>query len=329
IAILRSIQERHDARGRPVPRNVHSKQHGCVWAELTIEQGVPEGLRHGLFREARMFAGVVRFSNSKQRHDELPDAHGMAIKLIGVEGAKLREADRDAGTQDFVLVDHPVFFAKHAADMIPLAEDFRRLMCGGPIGKVRTLAKAALSRDYRFRLLRTMAAKRPGSPLGIQYWSTTPFRLGATAAKVSLRPTHDGGPAAAGRGHADKLRRAMSAHLAEKDAWFDFLVQPQTNALTMPIEDPTVVWDQREAPWVKVATLRIPRQRFETPEQLSFGERLSFTPWRGLAAHRPLGGINRARRRIYEAMAEGRHRLNGEAKGEPTWDEVRALWRDA
>jgi hypothetical protein len=83
----------------------------------------------------------------------------------------------------------------------------------------------------------------------------------------------------------------------------------------MPVEDPTIPWD---APYQKVATIRIPPQTFDTPEQLAFCENLSFTPWHALPEHRPLGGINRARKAVYAAVSAQRHELNGVPEREPT-----------
>ena len=45
-------------------------------------------------------------------------------------------------------------------------------------------------------------------------------------------------------------------------------------------------------------------------EQLRFCEDLSYTPWHSLEAHRPIGGINRARRPVYEATSKFRHEQN-------------------
>jgi hypothetical protein len=219
-----------------------------------------------------------------------------------------------------------VFFVRNVADFIPLAHDFRRLMIGGIFGKARTVVKAALSRDYRFRLLRKVAAKRPNSPLGIQYWSTTPSRFGEGAMKFALRPQVESPPLSPAKS-ADKLRVALKEHLRQREARFDFLVQLQADATTMPIEDPTIEWDEREAPFQKVGTLRIPRQEFDAPEQRAFAENLSFTPWHSLADHQPLGGINRARKAVYEAMAAKRREHNIVSQREPTADEVRAMWR--
>lgn len=46
-------------------------------------------------------------------------------------------------------------------------------------------------------------------------------------------------------------------------------------------------------------------------------ESLSFQPAHGLAAHRPLGSIMRARLKAYQALSDFRHRQNGQAQHEP------------
>jgi len=109
----------------------------------------------------------------------------------------------------------------------------------------------------------------------------------------------------------------MSAHLQQREARFDFLVQLQTDPIAMPVEDPTVVWDETTSPFRKVATIRIPSQSFESKEQMQFCENLSFTPWHTLAEHRPLGGINRTRKNVYQAISQRRHKSNGVPMQEP------------
>ncbi len=85
----------------------------------------------------------------------------------------------------------------------------------------------------------------------------------------------------------------------------------------MSIEDSTIEWRERDSPFVPVARITIAPQRFDSLDQLAFCENLSFTPWHGLPAHRPLGGINRVRRIIYEAISELRHALNEAPRQEP------------
>lgn len=325
VAIERSIQELKDRQHFPVRRNVHPKQHGCVCAELVVDPCLADELRHGLFVEARSYPAVVRFSNARQQNDQLPDGHGMAVKVFDVPGQKLLAGQASASTHDFLFVDHPVFFARDVADMIPMMQHFRRLMTGGVLVKAQTVFTAVASRDHRFRIVRQMASKRPHSPLEIQYWSTTPFKFGDGAAKFSVRPQLDCLSAEVTKSQ-DQLRLAMAATLRERDVNFDLLVQLQTDPATMPIEDATAKWPEAESPFQKVATLHIPQQNFEAPRQLVFGEGLSFNPWHATPDHRPLGGINRARREIYTALSARRHELSGIAEREPTLGDMLAAF---
>ena len=74
-------------------------------------------------------------------------------------------------------------------------------------------------------------------------------------------------------------------------------------------------------PFVKVATLELPPQEFDTPDRRNFGENLSFNPWRCLPEHRPLGGISRARRQVYRTLSGFRHDSNAAPNVEPdTWE---------
>ena len=72
---------------------------------------LPEELAQGLFRHPCTYDAVVRFSNGsgQMNPDAQPDGRGMAIKVIGVEGEKLLADEKNAKTQDFVMIDYPVF----------------------------------------------------------------------------------------------------------------------------------------------------------------------------------------------------------------------------
>jgi len=71
-----------------------------------------------------------------------------------------------------------------------------------------------------------------------------------------------------------------------------------------------------------VATLRIARQKFDSPAQIAFARRLSYNPWHCIAEHRPLGNQSRARRRMYWELSKLRHEMNAVPHYEPTGDEV-------
>jgi hypothetical protein len=90
----------------------------------------------------------------------------------------------------------------------------------------------------------------------------------------------------------------------------------------MPIENNAVLWPERLSPRVSVATLRLPRQTFNSPAQMEFAKRLSYNPWHCIAEHRPLGNQSRARRRMYGELSKLRHTMNDVPHYEPNGDEI-------
>ena len=76
------------------------------------------------------------------------------------------------------------------------------------------------------------------------------------------------------------------------------MVQLQLDPAAMPIEDPTVRWDERYLAIRHGGDAPHPSQNFRTDGRKERGENLSFTPWHTLPAHQPLGGINRVRRAV-------------------------------
>src|SRR4051794_9420109 len=310
-----------DSGGKPVRRGQHPKGHGHVVAEWIVETDLPPELRHGLFREARSFPALIRFSNGRSWDDRKGDIHGMAIKVLGVEGEKLLEGEKDATTHDFVLADQPAFFIRDLDEYVAFSEGVLRARDSWP-GRIAFVVRLLLSWKPPWKLLRAALGKKPDSPLRIRYWSQTPYGLDRLAVKYSARPDLALVPPPPPSSSKDRLGEALSAHLARQEARFDFLVQVQTDPAAMPVDAPTVAWDESASPYRKVATIRIPPQVVDDPEALAFAEGLSFTPWHALPTHRPLGAINRARRVVYETISRRRHELNGVARREPTTDEV-------
>ncbi len=80
----------------------------------------------------------------------------------------------------------------------------------------------------------------------------------------------------------------------------------------MPVEDPTVAWDEHESPYRRVATIEIGPQKLGPDTGPCHCENLSFSPWNTLPEHEPLGGINRVRKEVYRAVSQRRIRLNQE-----------------
>lgn len=324
VAVLK--RERSAVAG-VMTRDVHAKAHGCVRAEFTVEQGLPADYRAGVFSEpGRAYPAWIRFSNgsSKIQPDKTGDARGMAIKLMGVPGEKLLEGERTAGTQDFLLITHDAFFVKDGKDY---AEFFRRLERGSNpawffFGRLPWRWK-----EFRAASRLVSRGKAMTDPLRGPYFSATPYLFGERGVvKYAARPCE---PRPARRnaraGSPDYLRLNMAESLdPEKGtaACLRFLVQRRTEPAAMPVEDSRVPWDEGISPFVPVATIRIPPQSFGGDKAERFCENLSFTPWHSLPAHRPLGGINRTRKAVYEAVSAFRHEANGEKRREPEPDDA-------
>jgi hypothetical protein len=311
IDLLKQRLEREYPPPERTLRDAHPKQHGLVRAQFIVEPNLRADLRIGLFAEPRTYPAWVRFSNMSDPPgpDSAPDSRGMAIKVMGVQGEKILEDERHATTQDFVLMSTSFFVTKDVAQ-------FANLVAALEGGKLR-LIWHMLSHPYLL-LLFFRVRRRCASVLEIGYGSTTPYLFGTRAVKYFVRPLLPATSVIPDNPSHDFLREQMVRHLSTNDASFQFLIQLQTDARKMPIEDPRVIWSEELSPLETVATLRIPAQQFDTPAQRDYGDNLSFTPWHSLPAHRPLGGINRARRAIYDTMSRFRHARNSAPRDEPS-----------
>ncbi|MEH2253166.1 catalase family protein [Nostoc sp.] len=315
-----------DKETDPVQRQQHPKSHGCVKAEFIVED-VPEECRFGIFREPRRYPAFVRFSNGslKPQQDSKGDVRGMAIKLLGVEGEKLLEEERQAQTQDFILINHPVLFLKDAQDSLDFAKavEMAKKMPFKPLKPLPLLLMYVPSHLKQFKILKTIQKKTVTNQLQIQYWSTTPYKLGHHAIKFSVKPsvTESNIQIAPNLESENFLREVMVERLSRQEVCFDFLVQLQKNPDQMPVEDATVEWSETDSPFIKVANIRIPMQTFDTEARRRFDENLSFNPWHALVEHQPLGGINRVRKYVYQAITATRHNLNKVTVQEPTMND--------
>ena len=315
-------------RHPPTHRDQHPKSHGYLCGEFTIHADLPAQLAHGLFARPATYPCWVRFSNAsasadgqlasdwlEQSNQQQPDGRGVAIKLLGVEGEFLPEAADHQGEQDFLLMNSKVFMVRDVAQYLPF------------FSVIKTLRRRAIDPDlplpldfeeqqelvrHCLAIARQFKQQPVASPLEIPYWSATPYRLGDAAMKFKLEPVAVGqapDPHTLAGDRSHFLRQAIRHRLDQQEALFDFKLQIQTDAQAMPIENAMVEWPESLSPYVTVAQLRLPRQDFDTPERRAADERQSFSPWHALAAHRPLGGVNRARR-MYGALARDRNAIN-------------------
>jgi hypothetical protein len=175
-------------------------------------------------------------------------------------------------------------------------------------------------------IMQGLWVKTQSSPFKAPYFSCVPYLLGTDQAmQYSVWPktmTKTLIPRLPLRPPDDYLRNAMVKALDDGDVELDFRVQLQTDPFLMPIENNGVLWPERLSPRVSVATLRLPKQKFDSPAQIEFAKRLSYNPWHTIADHRPLGNQSRARQRMYFELSKLRHDMNSVPHYEPTGDEV-------
>jgi hypothetical protein len=291
----------------------NTKTFGVLRGEFSVLPGLPGHLRHGLFGEAASYPAWVRFSGPGPYAP--PDVEDLGqcsvgIKVMGVPGPKLM--GDESFTQDLILVSPASFVTP---DIVENAKLQRWVRAKAPLAYAINPGDSHLLHLFMQMLYSPMHA----NPLEAQYYSNVPFLLGeGQAVQYSLKPVSPGRAKIPARPTENYLRDAMVRTLAAGEWSFDFMVQVQTDSFRMPIENASVKWPERLSPYIPVARLRLPAQRFDSDRQLAFADVLRYNPWHSLAEHKPLGNSNRARRQMYAELARLRQAMNQVEHVEPT-----------
>ena len=294
----------------------NTKTFGVLRGEFSVLPDLPGNLRRGLFAEPRTYSAWVRFSGpGPYAPPDLEDLGqcSVGIKVMGVPGPKLMDDERF--TQDLILVSPASFVTPNIRENAKLQ---RWVRAKAPLAYAINPGDSHLLHLFMQLLYSPMHA----NPLEVQYYSNVPFLLGAgQAVQYSLKPCLPGRTPIPARPAENYLRDAMIRTLDAGPWTFDFMVQVQTDQFRMPIEDATVKWPEGLSPYIPVAQLRLPAQRFDSDEQLAFADVLRYNPWHSLAEHKPLGNSNRARRQMYWELARLRQAMNQVEHVEPTGQE--------
>jgi hypothetical protein len=301
-------------------RGGNTKTHGIVRGEFIVHDNLPAPFRHGIYARPQTFRAWVRFSGpGPYITPDIDDVGFMSIsvKLLGVPGPKLM--DDEQHTLDLFGVSTPTFVTQDTRANAHL--------------QTWSLKNAAIFHFLNFTrphlldlIMQGLFIKTQSSPFEAPYFSCVPYLLGeGQAMQYSFWPKSSHKtpiPNLPRRPPDDYLRAAMAQALAQGDVELDVRLQLQTDPFLMPIENNGVLWPEKLSPRVSVGTLRLPKQRFDSPAQLAFARTLSFNPWHTIAEHRPLGNQSRARRRMYQTLSQLRQRVNAAPHAEPTGDEV-------
>ncbi len=317
--------------GHHALRSVHAKSHALLEGQLTVRPDLPAELAQGLFEVPGTYPVLLRLSSSPGEllDDSVSTPRGLAIKVIGVHGARLPGAE-GAMTQDFIMINGPAFAAPNLRKFLA-----RLKLLASTTDKAPHL-KSALSATLRGaeRLLesvggqggtlRSLGGEPATHPLGETYFTQVPLRFGQYIAKLSLAPGCPRlaalkGTAVPITASADALRETLQAFFTTDAAVWDLRAQLCRDLKKMPIEDSSIVWPEQLSPHQTLARLVVPRQAAWTQARArEIDDGASFSPWHGIEAHRPLGSIMRARKVAYEASVKFRAEHNSTPISEPT-----------
>lgn len=299
-------------------RSVHAKSHALLHGELRVLELAPP-FAQGLFSVPKTYPVAIRMSTTPgdELDDRVSTPRGLSMKVIGVEGERLPGSE-GATTQDFLLVNGPGFLAPTAAKFLGSLKLLAATTDRAPRLKrafsalLRGTEKVVEAFGGESGTLKGLGGHPETNPLGETYFSQVPFLYGLHMAKWQIAPVSaelqalkdapvdlDDKP--------DGLREALNQHFATHGGEWELRVQLCTDLEAMPIEDATVPWPEDQSPFVPVARITVaPQPAWSDARSAEMDDGLAFSPWHGLAAHRPLGSINRVRRAAYEGSAGAR-----------------------
>ncbi|MET0428392.1 MAG: catalase, partial [Microvirga sp.] len=170
-------------------RSVHAKAHGILEGILEIGADLAPELKQGLFAKPGAHRVFMRLSTNAG--DILPDTislpRGLALKVLDVEGERI--AGAEGTTQDFIMVNGPVFQTKTADTFLGnlklLAKTTDRLEGTKEVLStvLRGVNTALTAVGIESSTIQSLGGAPNVEPLGETYYSVTPFRYGDYIAK--------------------------------------------------------------------------------------------------------------------------------------------------
>lgn len=324
VAAMRDITETTYANGGHAIRSVHAKSHGLLTGQVTVLDGLPPAYAQGAFATPGSYAAVLRFSTNPGDilADSVSTPRGLALKLIEVPGERLPGSEGQV-TQDFVMQNAPAFTAPDPKTFLKTLKLLAKTTDRGE--GLKKVASAVLRGTEKVveafggesPTLKSLGGHPETHPLGETFYTMVPFLYGPYFAKLSVVPVAPELTALTDapvevNGKPDCLREAVNAHFAQHGGVWEIRVQLGVDIEQTPIEDASVVWPEDLTPYVTVARLEVqPQPAWNEARSREVDDAMVFSPWHGLAAHRPLGGIMRSRQPAYEMSSQFRSERNG------------------
>lgn len=318
-------------------RSVHVKSHGLLKGELHVLEDLPETLKQGMFAQAGTYPLLMRLSSSPSDMltDKISTPRGCALKILQVPGARLPGAE-GASTQDFVMVNaDPAFQVSNLKHFLSTFKPLAATVDKAEGAKVvvstvlKGIEKAIEAVGGSSSLIKNMGGEPEHHILGETFFTQVPSLFGRYMAKFSLAPVSaelkalTDAPLEIGD-NPFALREAVLDFFRRHGGEWELRAQLCTDLSSMPIEDASVLWPESSSPYAAVARIVIPpQQAWSNDRARSMEDGMAFSPWHGIAAHRPIGSINRGRKIAYELSSKFRAQRSGVPMKEPeSLDEI-------
>jgi hypothetical protein len=315
---------------RPLCRGTHAKG-VCARAQFEVWGPNPERnlaletrVAKGIFAKPGIYPATIRFANS--------DPHVNADRKADVRSLSFSVDLTLGGTVVSAFGVERQDFSMQSASTLPLNDartflaTMRVLTASNPLKGLASLPFRDQRRVVRAIALAQLQSRKPLKPYQqLRYWSTVPFRHGATdVVKQSATPSPSNPAKPLQWDVPDALRDEFVRHIKEDAALSSFDIGLQfldTDRMTYAgerrdasfwIENASIEWNERQTPFHPVARLTIlPISQLSSEESDStyFDVTQHCAP-----ESEPVGSINRARWRAEAASRQARSHV-GTANG--------------
>lgn len=265
---------------------------------------------------------------------------GLSLKIFGVDGERMAgETYGETNTQDLLMNNAPMLELTDldtTLEIFTLREKYWR-----ELDKLKAELTKRSDRTKQFA-----PGLLPSKPiLGMDMFSqcktsssllesfglthtalclTAAFRYGPYVAHFSLVPvSQEQEPFKnASQYSSSDSYTVLRDHLRDyyRDTTAQYVLRAQfcSDVSKQPVEDASTAWDEHLSPWHDLATITFPPQdTFSDKRRTWWDDKIALSPFNGLEAHRPLGSVNRLRKRVYEASRHHRASKNGDLLGVP------------
>jgi hypothetical protein len=321
---LRSIMETTFNDSGHANRSVHAKAHGLLRGQVTVLDNLPAELRQGAFSKPATMPVFLRFSTNPGDilDDKVSTPRGLAIKMVGVDGPRLPGSESDV-TQDFVMQNAKAFTSatpkaflttlKLLAKTTDKAPGFKKVLSAVLKGVESTIE----SMGGESGTLKSLGGHPQTHILGESFSTVVPILYGPYYAKLAMVPVSASLTALTDlhvdfADNPDGLHAAVTEYFIQHGGTWELRIQLAADLDKMPIEDASVQWSEELSPYVTVARIDVDAQPAWDGEKVrEIDDAMTFSPWHGLQAHKPVGGVMRVRKPSYEMSSDFRARHNG------------------